>query len=425
MADAEFIKKEVAKFRAEHPATNGWKVVRIQPMLRQTFIPILPAFLRAHRPTEFEETITTELGIVTKPTRHGRRSRLTAMPRLQRGEGMDETDWAGDITLTWQKSPIHVRRIWLPFDGSIAPNPLTMLAFKDDAALEDFYAVGIKFITRKNTALRTSVWVVNGPNYPRPKAKWDDLILPADLKQQIRENFEGFIGAKKHYKELGLPYRRGFLLVGPPGNGKTMVTKVIGGTYRINMVALILKSDLDEAMVDRAFQTASNHQPCVLILEDLDKLTISSRVSLSYLLNKLDGMDAPHGILVIATTNDPHRLDPALLHRPSRFDRVWEFKLPEYAERLAMLALRGKKHFSQAALERAAQESQGFSMAYVQETIMSALMLSITQKTKLGDAHLDETVRQLRAQIKMATTGSKPIGVIPAVGFALNGHNES
>lgn len=423
MTEAEFIRKTIAAFVADHPAADGWKVMRIDPNIPQTFLPQLPAFVRAKLPGAFKEAIVTDFGYASKTTRRARRSRLTAMPRRQRGKGIDEGDWVGDISFDWLGSPIQYRRVWLPKKEGILPqsHTLSLVAHKDDAALEDFYQAGMKFVARRKSALKTQVWVVNGPNYPRPKATWEDLILPAELKSQIRDSFEAFIAAKEHYKKLGLPYRRGFLLVGPPGNGKTMVTKIIGGSYPVNMVSLILKSDLDERIVDEAFRVACSNPPCVLILEDLDKIINASRVSLSYLLNKLDGMDAPEGALVVATTNEPQRLDPALLHRPSRFDRVWEFKLPEYSERLAMLTMRAGKYFSPPALETAAKDMHGFSMAYVQEAVVSSMMMSIQSNSELCDEHLSKCVLQLRAQIKSATTGSSPIGGTGQVGFFPNG----
>src|SRR6185312_14088076 len=91
-------------------------------------------------------------------------------------------------------------------------------------------------------------------------------------------------------------------------------------------------------------------------------------------LNLLDGLKALSGVLVIATCNEPDKLDPALIHRPSRFDRVWRFELPKYEQRLELLRRKGDTFFSESALETAVRRSEGFSMAYVQEIVVSALL---------------------------------------------------
>lgn len=424
MSEAFFVKQEIATFQKEHPAEDGWRLHLISPAAHSTFMPKLPAFLRAKLPGAFEETIATDIAFVTRRsmTRGSRRKRLTQLPFKQTGPGLDESTWLGDLRFHWEDSPIHVRRRWIPPGEGIPKPPLTLIAVKSDQAFERFFDAGIRFVAVKNRAMKTSVYVVNGPNYPRPKHTWEDLVLPTDVKRQIRDSFESFLASKSRYRDLGLPYRRGFLLVGPPGNGKTLVTKVIAGSYRVNIVALQLKSDLEERVVDEAFKLARANPPCVMLLEDLDKLVQATRISMSYFLNKLDGMDAPEGVLVIATSNEPERLDPALLHRPSRFDRVWEFKLPEEDERMALLRLRGARYFSEEALRRSATGSAGFSMAYVQETVVSALMLAVQQKTTPSDEHLAEALRQLTAQIKTAANGIKRIGAPASVGFAQNGH---
>lgn len=352
----------------------------------------------------------------------GTRRRLTQVPYKQHGGGIHEDGWAGDLNFVWAGSPFHVRRLWLPQTMDMMPKPpMAMLATKSDEALANLFKAGLRFAVNRKNTLKTEIHVVNGINYPRPKQTWADLILPEDIKSQIRDGFESFLESKQRYRDLGLPYRRGFLLVGPPGNGKTLVTKVIAGSYKVNIVTLKLKSDLEEGVVDKAFALARTNPPCVLLLEDLDKMINNTRVSLSYLLNKLDGMDAPEGVLVIATTNEPGRLDPALLHRPSRFDRIWEFKLPEEPERLSLLRLRGGKYFSEAGLIAAAAASAGFSMAYVQEAVVSALMLAVHEKAPPQDEHLAEALRQLKGQIRTAVNGTKVIGAGHDVGFTLHG----
>ena len=411
---AEFIKSELARFRAQHPAADGWHVHLCHPP-NQTFMPKVPAFLRiALKPADFEEDIVTDAAYCI-----GRiRERLTYLPRKLRGQGVYEDDWTGDIRLLWRGTRIHLRRIWTPQDNPFISKDITLIATTDLAALESFWREGLRFARRRRRAFIKTITVVNGPDLARPKQRWTDVVLPDGMKAQIRDNFEAFIKARKVYKEMGLPYRRGFLFKGPPGNGKTLVSKIIASEYRVNMVTMHIKSDLDERVVDRAFSLAAHNNPCVLLLEDLDKMVNSTRVSLAYMLNLLDGLNSQEGIIVIATTNNPEQLDPALLHRPSRFDRVWQFGLPALEQRLALLKMRGLARFSEEALDAAARESEGFSMAYVQEAVTSAQLLAINDGTIPDDTHLSLSISQLRAQIKSASHTGRSIGAPAAIGFS-------
>jgi AAA+ superfamily predicted ATPase len=134
---------------------------------------------------------------------------------------------------------------------------------------------------------------------------------------------------------------------------------------------------VDEISIRVVFDRARRTAPCVLVLEDLDSLlTPQNR---SYFLNEMDGFATNGGILTLATTNHPERLDPAILDRPSRFDRKYPFDLPELAERRAYLALwnAGLKSALQLAeeeMDAAAEQTEGFSFAYLKELFLASTM---------------------------------------------------
>jgi hypothetical protein len=406
----------IAAFRKEHPAEMGWTIHFFLPYdSTGTRLDALPAFLRAKLPPGgFDETIGTRLYWSTGAGFS--RKRLTDLPMRRRGRGLGEASWAGDIRFSWQGSPVHIRRIFvntsnLPFSS------LKLIAAKSWPALDNLWKELARF-SRVPFPILNKIIVVNGPDIRRTRAEWDGVFLPTGLKAQVRGSVESFLSGRDKYRQIGLPYRRGLLFVGPPGNGKTLVARTISWTYKVAMVALNIKAGLDEREIDRAFSLSEKHPPCLLLLEDLDKIVACPGVSLSYLLNKLDGLESSEGTLILATSNEPEKLDPALLHRPSRFDRVWEFPLPGLAERLAMLELRGSRWFSPAARRAAAEAGSGFSMAGIQELVVSACMLAAHEKEAPADKHLEESVRQMRVQVRVcgglhkAVAGCSPVGFL-------------
>ena len=167
---------------------------------------------------------------------------------------------------------------------------------------------------------------------------FDNLILPEKLRREIRADVDRFFGAREAYERYGVPWKRGLLFVGPPGNGKTHAIKaLINETGRPCLYIKTFESEdwTEETGIRRVFERARACSPCLLVLEDLDSLV--SADNRSFFLNELDGFAANVGILTIATTNHPAKLDPAILDRPSRFDRKYHFGLPELPERLAYI----------------------------------------------------------------------------------------
>jgi len=124
-------------------------------------------------------------------------------------------------------------------------------------------------------------------------------------------------------------------------------------------------------------------------------------------------------VLVIATTNYPEKIDPALLLRPSRFDRVWHFPLPDAESRLRLLKKKAAGYFEDSVLEHVAKLSTGFSMAYVQEIFASALSFAIREGRQINDKDMIKSVETLKKQIKSANKATADVGTSSqSIGFA-------
>jgi ATPase family associated with various cellular activities (AAA) len=209
---------------------------------------------------------------------------------------------------------------------------------------------------------------------------FDNLILPPQLKLELREDFRRFFASREVYQKYGIPWKRGALFIGPPGNGKTHAIKAL--VNELNLPCLYVKSfradhGTEQTHMRKVFDRARRSAPCVVALEDLDSLIKDE--NRSFLLNELDGFADNDGVVVIASTNHPEKLDPAILHRPSRFDRKYRFDLPALPERLAYVRYWNKELQLEMRLTESeevaiAECADRFSFAYLKELFLSSMM---------------------------------------------------
>jgi AAA+ superfamily predicted ATPase len=210
-------------------------------------------------------------------------------------------------------------------------------------------------------------------------ATFDNLILPGNLKQEIQDDLKNFFASRETYADYGVPWKRGILFIGSPGNGKTHAVKAL--INKMQQPCLYVKSFKhryidDSENICKVFQKARQSAPCILILEDIDSLLTDE--NRSFFLNELDGFAANEGIITIGTTNHPDKLDTAILERPSRFDRKYHFELPSISERKAYIALWSNKlkpemRLSDEASHQIVELTEGFSFAYLKELLFSSM----------------------------------------------------
>ncbi|KAK5245880.1 hypothetical protein LTR16_007204, partial [Cryomyces antarcticus] len=164
------------------------------------------------------------------------------------------------------------------------------------------------------------------------KATWDNVILAADMKEELTAVSKRFFDSKDVYEDIGVPWKRGLIFHGPAGNGKTISIKALMHTLydrKDPIPTLYVKSAPATFHIRNVFAMARRMSPCLLVFEDVD--TIVTPQTRSYFFNEVDGLEKNDGILMVASTNHLDQLDPGLSKRPSRFDRKYLFPLPSEA----------------------------------------------------------------------------------------------
>ena len=232
-------------------------------------------------------------------------------------------------------------------------------------------------------------------------ANFDNLILPETLKRQVQDDFQRFFNSRDVYERYGIPWKRGALFIGPPGNGKTHTLKAL--INQLGKPCIYVRNLEDEDEVTQVFKRARMLAPSLVVMEDLDSMI--SKVNRAFFLNELDGFRANTGVVVLATTNHPEKLDAAILERPSRFDRKYYFTLPADAERFAYIrqwneGLQPEMRVTEAVTKEVVQSTEGFSFAYLKELLVSSMMEWVTTG---GSRSMDQVIATqkdlLRAQM--------------------------
>lgn len=243
--------------------------------------------------------------------------------------------------------------------------------------------------------LHNEVWVFNQGFWRKDAAlwasvqhsNWSDVILAPEMKKAIVDDVIRFFNSRTTYQRLKVPWKRGIIYHGPPGNGKTISIKAMMHTLYSRpepiptlYVKTLTNFNGPEYALGQIFGKARAEAPCFLVFEDLDSI-VSDGVR-SFFLNEVDGLSANDGIMMVGSTNHLDRLDPGISKRPSRFDRKYYFPDPSFDERVAYAEFWRKKlsedgdvEFPKKMCKGVAEITDGFSFAYIQEAFVAALLV--------------------------------------------------
>ena len=245
---------------------------------------------------------------------------------------------------------------------------------------------------------------------PNNRVTFDDVAGADEEKEELKEVVE-FMRAPKRFTEMGARIPKGVLLVGPPGTGKTLLAKAVAGEAKVPFFS-ISGSDFVEMFVGVGasrvrdlFTTAKKCAPAVVFIDEIDAVGRQRGAglggghdereqTLNQLLVEMDGFAVNEGIIVIAATNRPDILDPALL-RPGRFDRQITVNYPDVKGREAILKVhaKGKPLAREVSLEVLAKRTPGFTGADLENVLNEAAILAARFKKKeIGMTELEEAI---------------------------------
>jgi cell division protease FtsH len=249
----------------------------------------------------------------------------------------------------------------------------------------------------------------------RTTVTFADVAGADEAKQDMREVVE-FLKSKEKFQSLGARIPKGVLLVGPPGTGKTLLARAVAGEADVPFFS-ISGSEFVEmfvgvgaARVRDLFDQAKRNTPCIVFIDEIDAVGRQRGAglggshdereqTLNQILVEMDGFDTNTSVIVIAATNRPDILDPALL-RPGRFDRRVILDLPDIVGRLAILKVHtnGKPLDKEIDLETLAKGTVGFSGADLANLVNEAAILSARRNKKfIGTAELEESIDRVIA----------------------------
>jgi len=341
-----------------------------------------------------------------------------------RQNGWYRIRWQGQslevVLLTWPKEFRSEDHYWIVANTAAVADAFFTAVCEHEAVLTDMVLVFDGGSWKKSRELHDAI----------KGATFDNLVLRGDLKAEVRKDLTSFLSGRDTYARYGVPWKRGVLLIGPPGNGKTHMVKALINSAG-DVPCLYVKSFKSRHMTDHdairsVFQRARQATPCILVLEDLDSLIDAG--NRSFFLNELDGFASNAGIVTLATTNHPERLDTAIVDRPSRFDRKYHFDLPGLAERQQYIGLwngelQSDLRLTDDGIVQAAALTDGFSFAYLKELFLTCIMRWINGVATPGegeasmDTVIAEQIALLREQMSSMDAAADSRAFVATDGF--------
>lgn len=277
----------------------------------------------------------------------------------------------------------------------------------------------------------------------KPKTTFADVAGVHEVKEELKEVVD-FLENGTKYTAVGAKIPKGVLLIGPPGTGKTLLARAVAGEANVPFFSIVGSEFVEmfvgvgAARVRDLFKKAKRNAPCIIFIDEIDAVGRQRGAglggghdereqTLNQILAEMDGFEQGTNVIVIASTNRPDVLDPALL-RPGRFDRRIVVDRPDIKERVEILQVhaRGKPMAKNVDLESVAKQTAGFSGADLQNLLNEAAILTAKlNKKKITMAEVEQSIEKVslgpERKNRMLSKKEKEITAYHETGHALIG----
>ncbi|MCD6488452.1 MAG: AAA family ATPase, partial [Desulfurococcales archaeon] len=306
-----------------------------------------------------------------------------------------------DLAALAREAAMQALRRYLPeIDLSSDKIPTDILE-RMEVSMEDFLAAYREIVPSGMREIYVEV----------PEVRWDDIGGLREAKQELREAVEWPMKYPHAFRRLGIRPPKGILLFGPPGTGKTLLAKAAATESGANFIAVrgpeILSKWVGESekAVREIFRKARQYAPVVIFFDEVDAIApargyasdtrVTERI-VSQLLTEMDGIYRLENVVVIAATNRPDILDPALL-RPGRFDKLIYVPPPDERSRLEILRIhtRNMPLAPDLDLEDIARRTEGYSGADLEALVREAALQALRENINITKVHMRHFERAL------------------------------
>ncbi|NJE10798.1 CDC48 family AAA ATPase [Thermococcus sp. MAR1] len=249
-----------------------------------------------------------------------------------------------------------------------------------------------------------------------PNVRWDDIGGLEEVKEELKEAVEWPLKYPEAFLGLGITPPKGILLYGPPGTGKTLLAKAVANESEANFIAIkgpeVLSKWVGESEknIREIFRKARQAAPTVIFIDEIDAIaprrgTDVNRVTdrlINQLLTEMDGIQENSGVVVIAATNRPDIIDPALL-RPGRFDRLILVPAPDEKARLEIFKVHTRRVplAEDVSLEELAKRTEGYTGADIEAVVREAAMLAMRRALQEGIIRPGMKADEIRGKVKV------------------------
>ncbi|MEM4947476.1 MAG: AAA family ATPase, partial [Thermosphaera sp.] len=312
-----------------------------------------------------------------------------------------------DLAALVKEAVLHSLRRYIPLEKPNPPTPEEVLE-KVKVTFEDFLVAYKSIVPSGLREIYVEV----------PEVHWSDVGGLREVKQALRESVEWPLKTPEVYERFGIKPPKGILLYGPPGCGKTLLAKAVATESGANFIAVrgaeIMSKWVGESerAVREIFRKARLHAPTVVFFDEIDAIAslrgaeldsgVTERV-VTQLITEMDGIQKLENVVVIAATNRPDLIDPALL-RPGRLEKLIYVPPPDYEARLEILRIQTRSIplSRDVDLGEIARRTEGYSgadvEAVVREAVMSALRESLDTR-ELSMRHFSKALEIIKPSI--------------------------